>query len=190
VILGTPIITSFAIGLDNTGLYCDVPHPDQNCERLEGEIGRVIQNAMSTGSRFYGKIHPYVARAEPMIVNAMVDASKTLGNSSKMGLKVSGAGFSAPEGCDIARVKPSILDLDKLFADFDPGIDDQRVENMEMETSFLTHFMSGLGYWAGAICPAIANRQEDTFTDHYQDAIKDATEVALLALATLRNHPE
>jgi len=58
---------------------------------------------------------------------------------------------------------------------------------MEMESSFLTHFLGGLGYWAGAICPAIANRQQDTFDVHYQDAIKNATKVALLALATIRN---
>ena len=58
---------------------------------------------------------------------------------------------------------------------------------MEMESSFLIHFLGGIGYWAGAICPAIANRRQDTFTAHYGDAIKNAIKVALLALATIRN---
>jgi uridine phosphorylase len=58
---------------------------------------------------------------------------------------------------------------------------------MEMEASFLLHFLGGMGYWAGAICPAIANRREDTFDVHYQQAIENATKVAILALATVRS---
>jgi uridine phosphorylase len=58
---------------------------------------------------------------------------------------------------------------------------------MEMEASFLIHFLGGLGHWAGAICAAIANRQEDTFDYNYQESIKKTTEVALMALAILRN---
>jgi uridine phosphorylase len=58
---------------------------------------------------------------------------------------------------------------------------------MEMEASFLIHLMGGLGYWAGAICPAIANRRQDTFDANYREAIRKTTEMALLALATLRN---
>jgi hypothetical protein len=42
------------------------------------------------------------------------------------------------------------------------------------------------GVWAGAICPAIANRRQETFDSDYQGAIKDATRVALLALAKVR----
>jgi uridine phosphorylase len=44
-----------------------------------------------------------------------------------------------------------------------------------------------MGHWAGAICPTIANRRQDTFDAHYQGAIEKATKVALLALAALRN---
>jgi uridine phosphorylase len=55
-----------------------------------------------------------------------------------------------------------------------------------MESSFLLHFMGGLGYWAGSICPAIANRRLDTFDTDYQRSIENATRVALLALARLR----
>ena len=102
-------------------------------------------------------------------------------------LIVGDPGFSAPQGRDTARVKPSVLELDKFFSEFDPMIDDQRIENMEMEASFLIHFLGGMGYWAGAICPAIANRRQDTIDVHYQEAIENATKVALLALATMRN---
>jgi uridine phosphorylase len=185
--LGTPIITSYAIGMDNTGLYYEMPYPDETCKRLEEELGRFLKSSMSTESRFYGKIHPYVARAEPAIVNALLEASSSLGVSTKLGLTASSCGFFAPQGRDTARVKPSIPELDRILSAYDPMTEGQRIENMEMESSFLTHFLSGIGYWAGAICPAIANRREDTFYHHYQEAIKNSTKVALLALATIRN---
>lgn len=185
--LGTPIITTYAIGLDNTGLFYEAPHPDEICKWLEDELGRVVNGAMSTRSRFYGKIHPYVSRAEPNLVRALMEASTSLGVATKIGLTISAPGFFVPEGREVSRLKPSLPELDKLFSEFDPKLDGQRVENMEMESSFLLHFLGGLGHWAGSICPVIANRQLDTFTSHYQDAMLDAGKVALLALAIIRN---
>jgi uridine phosphorylase len=185
--LGTPIITSYAIGLDNTGLFYEASYPDETCERLERELGEVVKGAMHPGSRFYGKIQPYVSRAEPTMVEALLEASATLGVPVKRGLTASNSGFFAPQGRDTARVKPSVPDLDRILADYDPRVGGQRIENMEMEASFLIHFLGGLGYWAGAICPAIANRRQETFDHHYQEAIKNATRVALSALATLRS---
>ena len=185
--LGTPIITTYAIGMDNTGLFYEAPYSDEICERLEGELSQVVSNSMSTKSRFYGKIHPYVTRAQPTLVGALLEASTSLGVPVRSGLTVSNPGFSAPQGRDTARVKPSVIELDKIFSEYDPRVDGQRIENMEMEASFLIHFLGGIGYWAGAICPVIANRRQDTFDVHYQEAIKNATKVALLALATIRN---
>jgi uridine phosphorylase len=184
--LGTPIITTYAIGLDNTGLYYEAPYPDEICQRLEGELGQIIRKFMDNKSRFYGKIHPYVARAEPILVSALIEASKSLGIPTRTGLTVSAPGFSAPQGRDIARMKPTVPELDKIFSEFDPRIEGQRIENMEMEASFLLHFLGGLGYWTGAICPVIANRRQDSINFDYQEAMVNATKVALLALATLR----
>lgn len=90
--LGTPIVTSYAIGMDNTGLLYEAPYPDETCERLERELADVVRSAMSTGSRFYGKIHPYVARAQPAIVSALSEASASLGVPTKLGLTVSALG--------------------------------------------------------------------------------------------------
>jgi uridine phosphorylase len=185
--LGTPIITTYAIGLDNAGLFYEVPCPDEICERLEGELGQVLNNSMSTKSRFYGKIHPYVTRAEPILVSALIEASTRLGVPTRSGLTVSASGFFAPQGRDIARVKPSVPELDRILSEYDPRLGDQRIENMEMEASFLFHFLSSLGYWAGEICPTINNRRENTFDHDYREAIKNSTKVALLALATARS---
>jgi uridine phosphorylase len=184
---GTAIITSYAIGMDNTGLFYEAPCPDETCARLERELGDAVTSAMSTSSRFYGKIQPYVARAEPALVRALVEASATLGVRSKLGLTVSCSGFFAPQGRDTARIPPSIRDLDMIFAEYDPQVDGQRIENMEMEASFLLHFLGGLGHWAGAICTTIAQRRRDTFDVNYQESIKGAIKVALLALANVRS---
>ena len=185
--LGTPIITSYVIGMDNTGLFYEAPCPDETCERLGRELADVVKGSMSAGSRFYGQIRPYVARAAPAVVDALVEASADLGVTTKLGLTVSCGGFFAPQGRDIGRVRPSVPELDRILADYDPKVDGQRVENMEMEASFLLHFLGGLGHWAGAICPTIAHRREDTFDHDYQEAVKKATAVALLALANLRS---
>jgi uridine phosphorylase len=185
--LGTPVITSYAIGLDNTGLFYEAPYPDKICERLEQELAHVVKRSMSIESRFYGKIHPYVSRAEPTLVDALLEASASLGVPTKLGLTVSSCGFFAPQGRDTARVKPSVPELDRILSEYDPRVGGQRIENMEMESSFLTHFLGGLGYWAGAICPTIANRRENTFDHHYQEAVKNSTKVALLALAIVRS---
>ena len=185
--IGTPIITSYAIGMDNTGLFYEAPYPDETCERLEQELGHVVRRSMSIGSRFHGRIHPYVSRAEPAIVDALLEASASLGVPAKLGLTVSTSGFYAPQGRDIARVKPVMPEIDRVLSEYDPMVGGQRIENMEMETSFLIHFLGALGYWAGAICTTINNRRENTFDHHYQEAVKNSTKMALLALAIIKN---
>jgi uridine phosphorylase len=184
--LGTPIITSYAIGMDNTGMFYEVPYADDTCERLEGEIERLVKRSMGAGSRFYGRFRPYVSRSEPALVDALLEASARLDVPAKLGLTASMSGFFAPQGRDIARIQPTIPEVDRIFAEYDPQVGGQRIENMEMEASFLLHFLGGLGHWAGAICAAVANRRTNTFAHRYQEAIENSIRVALLALATVR----
>jgi uridine phosphorylase len=186
--LGTPIITTYAIGLDNTGLFYDVPFPDNHCHRLEEKLIRFMDNNYQYAARFRSKIQPYVSRAHPEMVTALWDAAQQLGIPVKCGLTVSCPGFFAPQGRDVVRIQPSIPDIDQLFSDLATGLDGQQVENMEMEASFLLHFLGGVGYWAGAICPTIANRRQNTFDSHYQESIYNTTRIALKALADLRIH--
>lgn len=184
--LGTAIITSYSIGMDNTGHYYGVPYPDENCARIEKEVGQLINNKLAPDSRFHNKIFPYVSRAEPIVVKALSEAAEELGVINKVGLTVSCSGFFAPQGRDICRIEPSLEDIDQILSEYDPKVNGQLVENMEMEASFLNHFINGLGYWSGAICTAIANRKQDSFYPDYQNAVNDTINIALQALATLR----
>jgi uridine phosphorylase len=116
--------------MDNTGLFYETPCPDQTCARLELELAEAVESATSPGSRFREKIHPYVSRAEPAVVQALTKAAKDLGVAAKTGLTVSNSGFFAPQGRDISRLRPSAPDLDRVFSEFDPGLGEQRIENM------------------------------------------------------------
>lgn len=183
--LGTSIITTYAVGMDNTGLFYEAPCPDQTCARLERDLAATVAKASGENSRFRGKIHPYVSRAKPEVVRALTEAAKDLGVAARAGLTVSNSGFFAPQGRDISRLRPSAPELDRVLGEFDPGIGGQRIENMEMEASFLLHFLGGLGHWGGVICPVIANRRDNTFHHDYLAAIEGATKTALSALARL-----
>lgn len=184
--LGTPIITTYAAGMDNTGLFYEAPWPDETCRRLEGELADTIRKAMNPQSRFRDAVRPYVSRAEPAVVRALTGAAAELGVAVRTGMTVSNSGFFAPQGRDVSRLAPSIPEMDRIMAGFDPRLGDMRIENMEMEASFLLHFLGGLGHWGGVICPAIANRRRNSFDHQYLDAMEKAVTVALRALESLR----
>lgn len=184
--LGTSIITSYSIGMDNSGQFYEIPYVDETSWRLEKELRDLLMDTMPKTSRFYGKIHPYVSRADPKLVDAMQAAAEKLGVPSKVGLTVSCSGFFAAQGRDISRLNPTLADLDQALSEFDPGLNGQKIENMEMEASFLNHFMNGLGYPGASVCNAIANRQANTFDSNYQESIKNTINIALLALMMAR----
>jgi uridine phosphorylase len=184
--LATPIISSYGVGLDNTGLFYDAEPHNGHCARIEEELHVALAEACAS-PRFRGRIWPYVASASEQLVDEMKIAAEEAGLEVKSGLTVSNSGFFANQGRDIARIAPSVPNIDQVLAAFDPGLGGQMIENMEMETSFLFHFMNSLGHRAGSICPAIANRAQNTFATkaEIQDGIHASTEVALVALSKL-----
>jgi uridine phosphorylase len=184
--LGTPIITTYGVGFDNTGLFYDSVAADPDCSRIEQELHELLSTAQDPGSRYRGAIYPYVGRCSPEIVEAMIAVAGKLHVPVLRGLTVSNSGFFANQGRDVARIPLAVPDIDRLVAEYDPKLTGERVENMEMETSFLAHFMTGLGYLAGSICPAISNRRLDTFAPTFGEAIHNAVHIALGALTRLR----
>lgn len=183
--LGIPLITEYVMGMDSTGLHYNAPIPDEYCAKLEELVEPAINDAIPDEHRFKGKIHPYASMASPAVVEALERYAIDEGIEYKKGITVSNAGFFANQGRHISRIDPTVPDIDAIFAELDPG-NGLRFENMEMEASFLLHFMGGLGYNAGCICTAIANRREDTFDHHYEQNIMTAGKVALGALYDLR----
>jgi uridine phosphorylase len=185
--LGTLIVTDYAVGLDNTGLFYSPALYDTGCELLEQTIRECINTAAVGASRFQGKIIPYVSRADAAITAGLQREADRLGARYKKGITVSNSGFFANQGRDISRVPLTVPDIDGVLASMDTGIPGLRVENMEMEASFLLHFMGGLGYRAGVICAVIDNRREDRFAEQYVHHMKDAVRAALRTLDEVSN---
>lgn len=184
--LGTPIITQYAAGLDNAGLFlCPEEKKDKDCIWLEDSLKEKLDEAAHEKSWFKGKIIPYVAKAHPDMVDALVSSATELGIAYKKGITATAPGFFAHQGRNIMRVKPTIPDVDGLLSSLSFEKLGVRFENMEMESSFLLHFMGVHGYKAGAICPAIANRKENTFAGNFEEPIKNATRIALHALKNI-----
>ena len=184
--LGTLIITEYAVGLDNTGLFYDVPLPDERCAQLERVVKDALEGVIPEDSRFRGKIHPYASRAHPDVVKALTESAQELGVSFRRGVTVSNSGFFANQGRSVSRIPPTIPDIDVHISKVETGIEGLRFENMEMEASFLLHFMYPLGHRAGAVCPVIDKRPEEKFLINYQERVKESARVALHALRRLR----
>lgn len=92
-----PSVTTYAIGVDNTGLFYEALWPDAACQRLEQELTPLVRAAIKlSDSRFLGQIRPYVTRAEPTMVQAMLAAASHLGVEVKCGLTVSNSEASSP----------------------------------------------------------------------------------------------
>jgi uridine phosphorylase len=118
----------------------------------------------------------------------MARTAKKLGINYKLGITVSNAGFFANQGRDISRVPVTVPDIDSLLASVDTGFAGLNIENMEMEASFLLHFMGALNYRAGVICAVIDNRREDRFAEDYLPFIRDAVTVALKTLKSIETY--
>ncbi len=184
--LGTLIITDYGVGLDNTGLFYNAPYFDENCKMLEEKIRAAVDNVIPHHSRFRGKIFPYASSAHRDAVKALEKETQRTGAKFKRGITVSNSGFFANQGRSVSQIPLTAPGVDCLLASINPDIEGLKIENMEMEASFLLHFMGALGYRAGVVCPVIDNRCEEKFLTQYTRHIKEAANIALKALYTLQ----
>ena len=176
--LGSAIISSHAVGLDSTAwFYGEGMTKDRAaCERAIF-VHSQIEGTLGPGDPSRGKIHPYGAAATEQVVDALRRAAEELGVTHQIGTTVTASGFFAPQGRDVSRIPPSVPEFDRLVAG------DPRFLNMDMESAFVLHFCSALGYRVGALCVAAANRELNTFSTEISSAVSDAVRVAVLALS-------
>ncbi len=183
--LGTLVITDYAVGLDNTGMFYDAHDHGDDLRLLEDRIRDALDSSIPMNSRFKGKISTYASRAHPDVIGALEREARKLGIPYKRGITISNSGFFANQGRVVSRIPLTVSEIDGVLALVDTGIEGLHIENMEMEASFLLHFMGALGYRAGVICPVIDNRRDEKFMAHYNHCIRDAAKVALQALQRL-----
>jgi uridine phosphorylase len=182
--LGCPIIARFGLGLDNAGLYYESP--------LTGELSalesaaKVVLASCAQGTRFARNVAPYAAKGTDTVALQMNKIAAVLGYEVRLGITVSNAGFFASQGRQVARCPLTFPEIDAAFGEGLSGIEGLRFENMEMETSFLFHFMAAVGHEAGAISVALANRRLNTFASDPTKGVINAATIAFQTLETLR----
>jgi uridine phosphorylase len=191
--LGSLIVTDYVVGLDNTGLFYDIPAPDPQCRMIEQRVRELLTSISLPEARFRGEIFPYAARANPEVRVALEREALHLGVPCRRGVTVSSASFFAGEGREVAPLPVTLRETDRALAALETGIPGLMVESVEMEASFLLHFLGGVGYRAGVACVLINKRVDGTFLTDYRDHIMDAARVVLhafRALASTRSRKE
>jgi len=188
--LGMPIIAEYSVGLDNTGLLYEVGYQDEFSPILEGLVEEAIRGTQSTNSRSYGKIHPYVSHSDPETTAALISSAEKLGVGYKLGITATNSGFFANQGRSVSPIPLAVPDIDLVLAAIQTGVEMERgqflqFENLEMESSFLFHYLMGLGMSAGCICTTVADRRENRWAENISESIEQVIEIGLDALALL-----
>ncbi len=180
--VGAAIITDWAVGLDNSGLFYEVAAPDGAAD-LEDRLAKQLNAAMLANSRFRGGLQPYVARASAVTVERLRRAATALDYPFAVGTTVTAPGLFAAQGRPVEGLTNSVPDIDAILANL-TGADGQRFLNFEMETAIICHLASGWGWLAGAVCVAIANRRDESAnTTDYNAAVLRAAEIAVNSFA-------
>ncbi|MBU4242070.1 MAG: nucleoside phosphorylase, partial [Nanoarchaeota archaeon] len=180
---GTLAIGSYALGLDNTGMFYEFAHPDNITKKIEEEAYRILTDNTPDGSRFKGKIIPYASKATSEVVSAL---EKHVKGDYAVGITASASGFFAPQGREIPGLPITVPRLQEHLATLD--INGLKVVNFEMESSLLFHLGRLMNYKCGTICPIIANRQTGKFLADYSEAVERCIETGLEAMLELHKN--
>jgi uridine phosphorylase len=180
---GSMAISSYALGLDSTGIYYEQPAEDQVVKKIEVESSKILNSAISKKSRFKGKITPYASKASSKVTKALINQAKLQGVEFATGITVSSPGFYGPSSRYIEGLNNTLTDIKGSLSTL--NIDGLKVHNMEMESSLLFHLSSQLGYHAGTICTVISGPDDSDSIIDYEAAIGSTIKIGLNALKEL-----
>lgn len=182
---GTLVLTDYAIGLDNTALYYDVPLPDETCALLEKRALAAITSAELPGARFSGTLFPYAVRGDRELLASLAAEAAAAEVPWRRGITISSAGFFAEQGRGVARIGGTHAGLLDVFERLECAPTGLSVENMEMEAAFFLHFLGGLGYRAAAVCVVINQRGSGVFLSDYRQQVLVGARLILRAFSRL-----
>jgi len=180
---GTMGITSYALGLDTTGIYFDVPLPDDTAGALEEQASRLLNGAMVADCRFSGAVHPYASRAAPEVVERLEYACAATSFQHVTGATVSAPGFYGASGRYLEGLRCSIPGIKEVTASID--VDGLRAINFEMESSLIFLLAQALGWRAGTICPIISNPARHDAVLDYKPYVEAAIDMAVETMISL-----
>ena len=180
---GSLAISSYALGLDSTGIYYDYPIDDEMLKRIETQSSEILNSAISDNSRFKGKVVPYASKASTEVTDALINQAQALNVEFATGITVSSPGFYGPSSRHIEGLNNTLPDIKGSLSKL--NLDGLKVHNMEMESSLLFHLCSQLGYRAGTICTVISGPNDSDSIIDYERAIGKTIKVGLNALLEL-----
>ena len=180
---GSLAISSYALGLDSTGIYYDYPIDDEMLKRIETQSSEILNSAISDNSRFKGKVIPYASKASTEVTDALINQAQELNVEFATGITVSSPGFYGPSSRHIEGLNNTLPDIKGSLSKL--NLDGLKVHNMEMESSLLFHLCSQLGYRAGTICTVISGPNDSDSIIDYERAIGKTIKVGLNALLEL-----
>ena len=183
---GSQAIGSYALGLDNTGIYFDEPAEDSTVERIEQSANKILNEAIPSQSRFKGKLIPYASKASTEVTKALTNQASKLGVEYKVGITSSSPGFYGPSSRHIEGLKNTFPDIKGSLSKID--IDGLKVLNMEMESSLFFHLCAQMGYRAGTICTVISGPTTSAAVIDYDKAIDNTIAIGLNALVELHKN--
>jgi len=181
---GSLAISSYALGLDSTGIYYDQPLEEEILNRIEIEASIILNSAIANSSRFKGKIMPYASKASTEVTNALINQAKASEIEFQTGITVSSPGFYGPSSRFIDGLKNTLPDIKGSLSKL--NIDGLKVHNMEMESSLMFHLCYQLGYRAGTICTVISGPEDSDSIIDYEAAIGNTIQIGLNALVELK----
>jgi len=180
---GSLAISSYALGLDSTGIYYDYPIDDEMLNKIETQSSEILNSAISDNSRFKGKVIPYASKASTEVTDALINQAQALNVEFATGITVSSPGFYGPSSRHIEGLNNTLPDIKGSLSKL--NLDGLKVHNMEMESSLLFHLCSQLGYRAGTICTVISGPNDSDSIIDYERAIGKTIKVGLNALLEL-----
>ena len=182
---GSLAISSYALGLDSTGIYYEQSAEDKFINKIEAEASKILNSAIDAKSRFKGKITPYASKASSEVTMALINQAAAHGVEFETGITVSSPGFYGPSSRYIEGLNNTLPDIKGSLSSI--NIDGLKVHNMEMESSLFFHLCSQLGYRAGTICTVISGPNDSDSIIDYEAAIGNTIKIGLNALMELND---
>ena len=182
---GSLAISSYALGLDSTGIYYEQSAEDKIVKKIETEASKILNSAIDKKSRFKGKITPYASKASSEVTMALINQAEAYGVEFETGITVSSPGFYGPSSRYIEGLNNTLSDIKGSLSSLNIG--GLKVHNMEMESSLFFHLCSQLGYRAGTICTVISGPNDSDSIIDYEAAIGNTIRIGLNALVELND---
>ncbi len=151
---GTLVVSQYALGLDSTGLYFEVPAADDTVLALETAAAAALMAHTTAGSRFAGRLPVYASRADAGLADQLAQGCRARGLAVLCGTTVAAPGFFGASGRRLDGTTLTVPGIKHALAAIE--VAGQRVLNFDMESSLLFHVARSIGWRAATLCPTIS----------------------------------